>query len=62
MPLFIRMQDYYCFDSIRTRRFYFVSGRTYLSRKSLSTTAEMSNKGFPIPKSELGLEQKQNVN
>lgn len=29
--------------------------QTYLSRKSLSTTAEMSSKGFPIPKSVFSL-------
>ena len=31
----------------------------YLSKKSLSTTAEMSSSGFPIPKSELGLKHKE---
>lgn len=31
------------------------SASTYLSRKSLSTTAEMSSKGFPIPKSMFSL-------
>lgn len=30
---------------------------TYLSKKSLSTTAQMSNKGFPIPKSVLALKK-----
>lgn len=34
------------------------SPSTYLSKKSLSTTAQMSSKGFPIPKSELGLKHK----
>lgn len=31
---------------------------TYLSKKSLSTTAQMSSRGFPIPKREFGLKQK----
>jgi len=31
---------------------------TYLSRKSLSTTAEMSRRGFPIPKRIFSLKKK----
>lgn len=34
------------------------NSHTYLSKKSLSTTAQMSSKGFPIPKSELVLKHK----
>ena len=33
---------------------------TYLSRKSLSTTAEMSRRGFPIPKRIFSLKKKTN--
>lgn len=34
---------------------------TYMSRKSLSTTAEMSSKGFPIPKSVFSLWRDRNI-